>query len=44
LLVQPAKSRSAVEWLRSHLSERYKPSAAVITKNEPRPVLKPPGN
>ena len=44
LLVQPARSRSAVEWLRSHLSERYKPSSAVITKNEPRPSLKQTGN
>jgi diadenylate cyclase len=44
LLVQPAKSRSAVEWLRSHLSERNKPGPAVITKNEPRPELKQPGN
>jgi len=43
LLVQPAKSRSAVEWLRSLLSERYKPSAAVITKNESRPAVKETG-
>jgi len=28
LLVQPAKSRSVVEWLRSHLGERYQPGPA----------------
>ncbi len=44
LLVQPAKSRSAVEWLRSHLTERYKPSSAVVTKNEPHPSLRQTGN
>ena len=44
LLVQPAKSHSMIDWLRSHLSERYKPNSAVITKNEPRPELKQPGN
>ncbi|HTQ51752.1 MAG TPA: diadenylate cyclase CdaA [Candidatus Acidoferrales bacterium] len=40
LLIQPAKSHSAIDWLRSHLSERNKPSSAVITKNEPRPEFK----
>ena len=44
LLVQPAKSHSVIDWLRSHLSERYKPSSAVITQNEPRPELKQTGN
>ena len=44
VLVQPAKSHSVIDWLRSHLSERYKPSSAVITKNEPRPALKQTGN
>jgi diadenylate cyclase len=40
VLVQPAKSRHGVEWLRARLSERYKPGSVVITKNEPRPALK----
>jgi len=40
LLIQPAKSHSAIDWLRSHLSERNKPSSAVITKNEPRSEFK----
>ncbi len=44
LLVQPVKSHSMIDWLRSHLSERYKPKSAVITKNEPRPELKQTGN
>jgi len=44
LLVQPAKSHSVIDWLRSHLSERNKPNSAVITKNEPRPELKQTGN
>jgi diadenylate cyclase len=43
-LIQPAKSHTIIDWLRSHLSERYKPSSAVITKNEPRPELKQTGN
>jgi diadenylate cyclase len=44
VLVQPVKSRSAVEWLRARLSERPKPGAAVITKNEHRPALKRTGS
>src|SRR5579859_4827455 len=44
LLIQPAKSHSIIDWLRSHLSERHKPSSAVITKNEPRPELKQTSN
>jgi diadenylate cyclase len=40
VLVQPAKSRSVGEWLRSQLSERYKPGAVVVTKDEHHPVLK----
>ena len=44
LLIQPARSHTIIDWLRSHLSERYKPSSAVITKNEPRPELKQTGN
>jgi len=36
VLVQPAKSRHGVEWLRTRFSERHKPGSAVITKNEPR--------
>ena len=44
LLIRPAKSHTIVDWLRSHLSERYKPSSAVITKNEPRAELKQTGN
>lgn len=43
LLVQPAKSHSVIDWLRSHLSERYKPNSAVITKSDPRPELKQTG-
>jgi diadenylate cyclase len=41
VLVQPAKSRNAVEWLRQRFDERYRPAAAVVTKNEPRPAAKP---
>jgi diadenylate cyclase len=44
LLIRPAKSHTVIDWLRSHLSERYKPSSAVITKNEPRAELKQSGN
>jgi diadenylate cyclase len=40
VLVQSAQSRGAVEWIRKHFSERYKPSAAVITKSELRPGVK----
>ena len=44
VLVQPAKSRHGVEWLRLRLSERHKPGPVVITKNEPRPPLKQTAN
>jgi diadenylate cyclase len=44
LLIPPAKSHTFIDWLRSHLSERYKPSSAVITKSGPRPELKQTGN
>jgi diadenylate cyclase len=44
VLVQPAKSRHGVEWLRTRFSERHKPGSAVITKNEPRAAIKPSGN
>jgi len=44
LLIRPAKSHTVIDWLRSHLSERYKPSSAVITKNETRAELKQTGN
>jgi diadenylate cyclase len=44
LLIRPAKSHTIIDWFRSHLSERYKPSSAVITKNEPRAELKQTGN
>jgi len=44
VLVQSAKSRHGVEWLRARLSERHKPGSVVITKNEPRPALKQTAN
>jgi hypothetical protein len=44
VLVQPAKSRHGVEWLSTRFGERPKPGPAVITKNEPRPALKPTGH
>ena len=44
LLIQPAKSHTIIDWFRSQFTERYKPSSAVITKNEPRPELKQTGN
>jgi diadenylate cyclase len=40
VLLQPAKSRSAVEWVRSRMGERHKPGPAVVTRNEPRPANK----
>jgi diadenylate cyclase len=43
-LIRPAKSHTIIDWFRSHLSERYKPSSAVITKNEARSELKQTGN
>lgn len=42
LLLQPAKSRSAIAWLRAWLNERSKPAAAVVTPNEPPTALKQP--
>jgi hypothetical protein len=44
VLVQPAKSRHGVEWLRARLGERHKPGAVVVTKNQPRPALKQTAN
>jgi diadenylate cyclase len=44
VLVQPAKSRRSVEWLRTRFGERPKPGPTVITKNEPRPALKQTGH
>jgi diadenylate cyclase len=41
VIVTPAKSRSLVEWLRSHMAERPKPGPVVVTKHEIRSV--PPG-
>ncbi|MGD1087438.1 MAG: diadenylate cyclase CdaA [Verrucomicrobiota bacterium] len=44
VIVQPAKSRNAVAWLRKRLGEQFKPGPAVITKNEPPPPAKPAGD
>jgi diadenylate cyclase len=44
VLVQPAKSRHGVEWLRARLGERHKPGSVVITKDGPRPAFKQTGN
>jgi diadenylate cyclase len=41
VLVQPAKSHSFLQWLRSLFRERHNPGPTVITKNEPRPAVKP---
>jgi diadenylate cyclase len=38
IIVQSPKSRSGIEWVRNRLSERHKPGAAVVTKNEPYPT------
>ena len=43
VLVQSVKSRRGIEWLRARFGERPKPGPAVITKSEPRPVLKQTG-
>jgi diadenylate cyclase len=40
VLLQPAKSWSAVEWVRSRMGERPKPGPAVVTRNDPRPANK----
>jgi len=44
VLVQPAKPRRGLEWLRARFSERPGAGPAVITKNEPRPALKQTGH
>ena len=44
VLLQPAKSHNAVEWLRTRMVDRFKPASAVITKNEPRPTAKQGGH
>ncbi len=38
IIVQSPKSRTGLEWIRNQLTERHKPRAAVITKNEPHPA------
>ena len=43
VIVQPAKSQNVVKWFRSSFGERHSPGPAVITKNEPRPAVKPGG-
>jgi diadenylate cyclase len=40
VIMQPAKSNGVVQWLRSLFREGRHPGPAVITKNEPRPVVK----
>jgi len=40
VIVQPAKTRSIVEWARRQFGQRNKPGPAVITKQEPRPAGK----
>jgi diadenylate cyclase len=44
VLVQPAKSHGPGEWIRSRLTERYKPGPVVVSKDEPQPALKQSGN
>jgi diadenylate cyclase len=44
VLVQPAKSRRGVEWLRVRFGERHKPASVVITKDGPRPTFKQTGS
>ena len=41
ILVQSAKSHNVAQWLRSLFNERHNPGPPVITKNEPRPAMKP---
>lgn len=38
IIVQSPRSRGGLEWVRERLSERHKPRAAVVTKNEPYPA------
>ncbi|HVU08241.1 MAG TPA: diadenylate cyclase CdaA [Verrucomicrobiae bacterium] len=40
VLVQSAKSRNLIEWLRKRSGERRQPAPAVVTKSEPRPTVK----
>ncbi|HXE43010.1 MAG TPA: hypothetical protein VN516_08290, partial [Candidatus Baltobacteraceae bacterium] len=40
VIVQPAKTRSVVEWTRRQFGQRNKTGPAVITKHEPRPIAK----
>ncbi|HVU26586.1 MAG TPA: diadenylate cyclase CdaA [Verrucomicrobiae bacterium] len=40
VLVQSAKSRNLIEWLRKRSGERHKPAPVVVTKSEPRPTVK----
>jgi diadenylate cyclase len=44
VLVQPAKSRRGVEWLRTRFGERHKPGAVIINQDGPRPSYKQTGN
>ena len=44
VLVQPAKSRRGVEWLRARFGERTKAGPAVITKTEPGTAVKETGH
>ena len=43
VLLQPAKTHGAIEWLRARMGERPKPGPAVVTKSEPRPAAKQTG-
>jgi diadenylate cyclase len=44
VLMKTEKSRGGMEWLRRRFTQQHKPRAAVVTKHEPRPVLKKSGN
>jgi len=44
VIVQPARSRNAVEWLHKRFGEQFKRGPAVITKSELRPAAKHAGN
>jgi diadenylate cyclase len=44
VILRPVKSHGLVKWLRAQLGERHRATGpAVITKHEPRPVVKPGG-
>jgi diadenylate cyclase len=43
VLLQPAKSRSAIAWLRAWISERSKPGSAAASPHSPPPALKQSG-